>query len=346
MAEPTPFPPQDTPPEPQDDFTSTPPDARKTPAEDVFDIVSDTDYFAKKQSHKKAWITVAILGSIVLIGGIAAAVVLWLGNGTLIPSTPSTPDTSDNESVSQTNVAQKFIDEIEISVRAAFADTISDLAIAKNAADAPTVPVKQLEDYGFYVVSGNTTSITASSPSYVASSGSFETTAHTAILDVFDRYATPQIAGEEDALYGYYGDDSFICVVSPLYPVSVTCTNSSDYEETAKAIAPFAALIPNPNGEPGTSPDLVLQNLVIRDSLTPGYQTATLSVHAYQGVGGYAALFYSVDNEWRFFKGTQSILECSDYSTPDLQKAYEGERCYDTTTDNENATVRVVTNAS
>lgn len=49
------------------------------------------------------------------------------------------------------------------------------------------------------------------------------------------------------------------------------------------------------------------------------------------GIGGGAGLFYrtSPEAEWQFFTGTQSELECSDYNTDDLKKAYLGEPCWD-----------------
>ena len=49
------------------------------------------------------------------------------------------------------------------------------------------------------------------------------------------------------------------------------------------------------------------------------------------GLGGGAGLFYrtSPEAEWQFFTGTQSELECSDYNTDDLKKAYLGDECWD-----------------
>lgn len=49
------------------------------------------------------------------------------------------------------------------------------------------------------------------------------------------------------------------------------------------------------------------------------------------GIGGGAGLFYrtSPDAEWQFFTGTQGLLECGDFNTDDLKKAYLGEQCWD-----------------
>ena len=62
----------------------------------------------------------------------------------------------------------------------------------------------------------------------------------------------------------------------------------------------------------------------IKDSQYTPYQTLRISV------GGAAGLFYrtSPEAKWQFFTGTQAVLDCSDYNTEDLKKAYLGEPCY------------------
>lgn len=66
----------------------------------------------------------------------------------------------------------------------------------------------------------------------------------------------------------------------------------------------------------------------IKDSEYSPYQNLKVNI------GGAAGLFYrtSPDAKWQFFVGTQSVLDCSDYNTDDLKKAYVGEVCYDTVT--------------
>ena len=62
----------------------------------------------------------------------------------------------------------------------------------------------------------------------------------------------------------------------------------------------------------------------IKDSAYSPYQTI------WAGIGGAAGLFYrtSPESKWQYFKATQSPLDCSDYDTDDLKKAYLGEECY------------------
>ncbi len=77
------------------------------------------------------------------------------------------------------------------------------------------------------------------------------------------------------------------------------------------------------------------EDVVIHDSKYEPYQT--IRIPAMNGGGGE---FYRVspDSEWRFFAVTQSALECSDYNTDDLKKAFLGEVCHN---GNEMSTVQL-----
>lgn len=62
----------------------------------------------------------------------------------------------------------------------------------------------------------------------------------------------------------------------------------------------------------------------VKDSTYEPYQTIWINV------GGAAGLFYrtSPDSAWQYFTATQGELECTDYDTEDLKKAYFGEQCF------------------
>lgn len=66
----------------------------------------------------------------------------------------------------------------------------------------------------------------------------------------------------------------------------------------------------------------------IKDSGYERYQRLTA------GVSNAAGLFYRVnpESEWKFFQATQAEIECSAYNTDDLKRAFVGERCWNTTT--------------
>ena len=62
----------------------------------------------------------------------------------------------------------------------------------------------------------------------------------------------------------------------------------------------------------------------IKDSQNTPYQTLEVEI------GGGYALFYrtSPEGKWQYFAGGQSYLDCSDYNTEDLKKAFAGDVCY------------------
>ena len=63
----------------------------------------------------------------------------------------------------------------------------------------------------------------------------------------------------------------------------------------------------------------------ITDSEISPYQTLTARFE------NAAALFYRVspNDEWKYFIGTQAVLNCSDYNTEELKNAFAGDVCYD-----------------
>lgn len=62
----------------------------------------------------------------------------------------------------------------------------------------------------------------------------------------------------------------------------------------------------------------------VKNSEYASYQTLTV------GLKGSLGLFYrtSPDAKWQFFAMTQAPLECSEYNTDDLRKAFAGDVCY------------------
>ena len=63
----------------------------------------------------------------------------------------------------------------------------------------------------------------------------------------------------------------------------------------------------------------------VKDSQISPYQTLQVAI------GGGYALFYRVspDADWQYFAGGQAPLNCSDYDTEDLRKAFAGDVCYE-----------------
>lgn len=122
----------------------------------------------------------------------------------------------------------------------------------------------------------------------------------------------------------YINDDGVICQVGSSWPsAAIQCAYKGWFDAKIAAFSNEVALGTDyPEGEYlGLNPD----RLEIKDSKHAPYQTMT------GGVLGAAGLWYRVspDAPWQWFTGAQAVLDCSEYDTDDLKKAFAGEPCYE-----------------
>lgn len=112
--------------------------------------------------------------------------------------------------------------------------------------------------------------------------------------------------------------------------VAFTCANIADYPISVMGEYQFVSVL----ASAGISEDThVFGTPTVKNSLTPGYQTATMSVGPKEGgVGGSIALLYKkVGENWKYFISVQQGPGCSAYNTDELKAAYAGDYCYDST---------------
>ncbi len=112
--------------------------------------------------------------------------------------------------------------------------------------------------------------------------------------------------------------------------MNVVCEDMSDILATAKEAEPFAVVYAASTNEPLA--DTSFSQVVIDESPVEGYRNATVAISqsGFGRVGGFAGLFYQVpDGEWQYFKGTQETVDCKEYNTDDLKKAFASQNCYD-----------------
>lgn len=143
--------------------------------------------------------------------------------------------------------------------------------------------------------------------------------------------------------YSVYSHADVVCSVentagsntAAAHTVTVVCYDMVDYEALTTSLKPFATAYLAAEKAQGRGDSVRFSGKpVIKDSKTPGYKLTTIGTSGYDGtsvnVGGFVSLFYQTpDGVWHFFKGAQSVLNCSDYNTQDLKKAYLGEQCGD-----------------
>lgn len=123
-----------------------------------------------------------------------------------------------------------------------------------------------------------------------------------------------------------YISEKVVCGISREYPAFyIDCEDISIFGPIADDVEPFVRLLSNSNPED----DLLLKKSSftrpqIRTGGTAGYQTAIM------GFRNAAQLFYKKDSgSWKYFTGTNIIIECGEYNTVDLKAAFLGDRCYD-----------------
>ncbi len=127
-----------------------------------------------------------------------------------------------------------------------------------------------------------------------------------------------------------YASDSIICYVSKdeveseKVQSSLGCGDVSSYKEAAVLLQPFYDAYAEKNQESAEGLSFSLPE--IKDG-ADGYQNASVQITRMTGLTG---LFYKVpDQEWAYFTGTQELLSCTQYDTPDLKKAFAGSSCSD-----------------
>lgn len=140
----------------------------------------------------------------------------------------------------------------------------------------------------------------------------------------------------KDARWGLvkYENQTILCGLSHNKPdvaaredvrLYLSCALKSTYSAVAKTQKPFyVAYRKAVNNQKFQS----LAEPLIEDSRTGGYKLAKTILYNEGNLGESLGLFYKAPNgEWTFFKDSPYESACSDFNTPDLQKAFVGEVC-------------------
>jgi len=298
---------------------------------------------APKRSRKKA----------VIITSIIVVLLLAIGAVAFFLSLPKTSNNvTANKNTTQTALkpapltAQGLVDEVRIA-QEKLAKTYPESKLDRS--ETPSSPAYKYSGAAYYIsgsfgsdvlvsdtsANGNTT---ATEPSPVIKA------AHEAAFKALDAHKS--LAKTSTETLTTYQDDDVICTVSTdaIFTTSTNCADKKDYASLAKQIKPFADAYASVPKDDQIS-NLVFSSPKITEK-SGGFSNATVSIGPFEGMGGFAGLFYAKDGNWTFWRGTQSQIDCTDYNTYELQKAFEGTSCYDATTQNENATVAVTLSAS
>lgn len=278
-------------------------------------------FAAPKQKKSKKGLIITILVLVVLLA-VAGFAYYWF----FMKQEPATVTANGTESTAQTQTqvddGRDYAKEIIEKVRTSEAELVADYPNSKVEDSEDYAPAYMYGSNKYYVNGQFGHAITVTDTGNLDEA--FNAAGEQAAFTVLEKEEL--IKKQKDYLTTFI-NDNVICTVSHnSYPVYIACANTRDYKEPSENVKPFAeAYFKNPNaadesqvvfGQPGI------------EQKSDGYKNAGMSIGAYEGVGGFAGLFYWKDNTWTYWRGTQNILPCSDYNTYELQKSFEGTECY------------------
>ena len=307
---------------------STPPPIYQTPQPQFDPPIAKPPFNAPKKSHKKRNIIIAIIVLLLLAGGAVAAVMAF--------SAPK-KDPTKKASVQDT----KPLDDAQgmiTKINAALTDsTKSNYQNPQITFTSPTSSPATAESLS-YQVKDTDYSVTTNQTYGLNIQKTVTTTSETGIDTVFTQGIVDEITATltnsqykkttEVPTGTEYQSDAVICTVSSVdsIPVYVTCANKNAYTKISSDVKPFVTAYRAGNPDDTSQP--VFSAPTIKSSSVDGYQTATVTISSGAPVGGKGALFYRKGKtDWKFFKATQSLSNCSDYNTDDLKAAFADETC-------------------
>lgn len=289
----------------------------------------------KPRKRKRGMLLILLLLVILVGGGVAAYMVMNKPEET---KTATKTSTEPKKVAPKLTAAQLLVEEIRDEVEGQ--DVTSE-------AQAP--PPFKPADYDFYVYPEQ---------KFVMKRTGSQTVVNDSLKTIRELlnekgYAEDiQQVGDADAMFvAYASTDDVQCYVYDMKPFSpsptdiryeagLSCADTPSYTVAAKGLKVYVDAYAEKSED--EVPNSLFNGLKVEKSKTVGYARAEVGVGGadFDSVGGFAAMFYQTpDKTWHYFIGTQNIVPCADFNTDDLKKAYVGEPCYDTATDNEQATV-------
>ncbi len=208
-------------------------------------------------------------------------------------------------------------------------------------ATEPLAPDYMVTGYDFYASarSKDTMSVVYKKPA--AELSATATQAASYLAENGFKKSAQQVKDAYYPLVKYENDDTFCGInyysdsAEELQELYVACAAKTSYAPTAKLQKPFYDAYRAANkGSQYLTEDSRIGYPKITDSVTAGYKTAEAAIYGEASPTGAMGLFYQTpDGTWHYFKGTQQMLMCTDFTTAELKKAYAGQKCSATGTD-------------
>lgn len=299
------------------------------------DPIVSAPVVAPKKSRKGLVATIVILVLLLLA---AAGYIVYTAFFQPKAAETSNTTTTAQQATTTTPNAQAIVEKVHTAVKDGLTQTLPAMIIT----DTTYAPAYKADGASYAVNSstlGHGLNITPE-PTSTVSDLSSSTKVEQVIADSFTTQKGFTKSSQD--WQTTYQNDSVICTVSvSSSPVSLNCADKSAYSDLVKTAKPFAtAYLASADGKK-YGEGILLSEPKITEKAS-GYSSAAVSMGSTQSpVGGYAGLFYAKDGTWTYWRGTQSVIDCTDYNTHDLQKAFEGDSCYDSSAVNQTSAVKV-----
>lgn len=295
-----------------------------TPNDDQLDQAEPS---VVRKKRRKGPVVLIIILAILIVSGAGLAVYLLFFQQ---KPTTTTNETTNNTTQSSTSpdAAKDYASDIIAKIRIAeeaLAVTFPKLKVEASNDNSPALK------YGtnkYYIAGNFGSALYVSDTSNTNSQDNFRIATQAVAIKILD--SEKNLVKSSSKYSHIYKSTDVVCVVSTeAYPTYVVCANTIDYKTVAATIAPFgSAFIASAEGA-NTQGNAIMHTPKVTKK-SDGYANAILPIGLYEGMGGYAGLFFSKDGTaWTYWKGAQGELACGDYNTYDLQKAFEGDSCYD-----------------
>ncbi len=280
----------------------------------------------KPRSPKGLLITTILLG-ILLLGAIGFIVYMLY----LQPKPAEKANDNDTAQTIDDTSKSGDADKVIASIRSALAEKVVPTYKDTTFETGTNTPLYKAADEAF-AVSGTFGFSLAVNPAPT----SYDEKANRAVQDaVVDTLGSQSRFTVTNSSWNkLYQDETVICsITTDGSPINISCANVADYKDVIAKAKPFAtAYLASADGKK-YGEGLALGNIKITQK-TGGFSNAVINMGStINPVGGYAGLFYAKDGNWTYFKGTQALINCSDYNTYDIQTSFEGDACYDTVAD-------------
>ncbi len=284
----------------------------------------DNNFIVQPPTKKpgKAPLIIAIILGVLLLA--AAGFIVYLLYFQPEKSASSTAQTNTQQSTASEDKAAGLIAKVRTAVSDQLKTSYKDMTLT----DGMSAPMYTAPNTN-YAVFGNDF---GASLSVDPSPSTYDQTAVSAVVRVVTQTLDDQaeLHSSTASWQKTYQNDAVICVVTTDgSPVFISCANTKDYSALITQIKPFAdAYLASEQGKTyGKGVAFTTPKITKK---TNGYSSASVGIgNTNSPVGGFAGLFYAKDSNWVFWKGTQNVIACGDYNTNDLQRAFEGDTCYD-----------------